>query len=215
MTPSAWGVIVGLGVAMALQPLPPLAAIVLLSVQRGIRKAWAFFLGELVVMVGIGAATVALQLGTSRSSASRPMSLITLVAGLLLMLLGAWVAVRSRRGVDAKEPSWLARLDHMEPWPTFLLGMFLPTYLIAVAAGAHIVGTHPGTTQAVAGMVLFLVVGTSTVYGPIVLAQVAPARSGPARARVRDWLVRDWRIVGGVLLLVVGALLVGKAALAL
>ena len=103
----------------------------------------------------------------------------------------------------------------MEPWPAFLLGMFLPTYLIAIAAGAHIVGTHPGTTQAVAGMLLFLVVGTSTVYGPIVLAQVAPARSGPARARVRDWLVRDWRIVGGVLLLVVGALLVGKAALAL
>ena len=107
MTPSAWGVIVGLGVAMALQPLPPLAAIVLLSVQRGIRKAWAFFLGELVVMVGIGAATVALQLGTSRSSASRPMSLITLVAGLVLMLLGAWVAVRSRRASTPRSrPGW-------------------------------------------------------------------------------------------------------------
>ena len=215
MTPAGWGVIVGLGVAMALQPLPPLATIVLLSVQRGIRKAWAFFLGELVVMLGIGAATVVLQLGTSRDSASRPMSLITLVAGVVLLLLGAWVAVRSRRGVDAKEPSWLARLDHMEPWPAFLLGMFLPTYLIAVAAGAHIVGTHPGTAQAVAGMLLFLAVGTSTVYVPIVLAQVAPGRSEPARARLRDWLVRNWHLVGGVLLLVVGALLIGKAALAL
>jgi cytochrome c biogenesis protein CcdA len=206
---------IGLGVAMALQPLPPLATVVLLSVQRGIRKAWAFFLGELIVMVGIGAVTVALQLGTSRHSASRPMAWITLVAGVVLFLLGAWVAVRSRRAVDAKEPSWMARLDHMEPWPAFLLGMFLPTYLIAVAAGAHIVGAHPGTTQAVAGMLLFLAVGTSTVYVPIVLARVAPARSGPARARLRDWLVGNWRVVGGVLLLVVGALLIGKAVLAL
>jgi cytochrome c biogenesis protein CcdA len=205
----------GLGVAMALQPLPPLATIVLLSVQRGIRKAWAFFLGELVVMVGIGAAAIALQLGTSRHSASRPMAWITLAAGVALVLLGAWVAVRSRRAVGAKEPSWLARLDHMEPWPAFLLGTFLPTYLIAVAAGAHIVGTHPGTAQAVAGMLLFIAVGTSTVSVPIVLAQVAPARSGPARARLRDWLVHNWRVVGGVLLLVVGAFLIGKAALAL
>jgi cytochrome c biogenesis protein CcdA len=206
---------IGLGVAMALQPLPPLATVVLLSVQGGIRKAWAFFLGELAVMLGIGAVTVALQLGTSRHSASRPVALITLAAGVVLILLGAGLAVRSRRAVEAKEPSWLARLDHMEPWPAFLLGMFLPTYLIAVAAGAHIVGTHPGTAQAVAGMLLFLAVGTSTVYVPIVLAQVAPARSGPARARLRDLLVRNWRVVGGVLLLVVGAFLVGKAALAL
>jgi hypothetical protein len=129
--------------------------------------------------------------------------------------VGAWLAVRARRATDAKEPSWLARLDRMEPWPAFLLGMFLPTYLIAVAAGAHIVGTHPGTAAAVAGMLVFILIGTSTSYVPIVLAQVAPERSGPVRARLRDWLVHNWRLVGGVLLLVVGAFLIGKAALAL
>ena len=66
-----WGVVIGLGVAMALQPLPPLATVVLLSVERGIRKAWAFFLGEFLVMFVIGAVTVALQVGTSRHSASK------------------------------------------------------------------------------------------------------------------------------------------------
>jgi cytochrome c biogenesis protein CcdA len=206
---------IGLGVAMALQPLPPLATVVLLSVQRGIRKAWAFFLGEFVVMFGIGAVAVALHLGTSRHSASRPMSWVTLVAGVILCLLGGIFIARSRRAAEVEEPSWLARLDHMEPWPAFLLGTFLPTYLIAVAAGAHIVGTGPDTSEAVAGMLVFLAVGTSTVYAPIVLAQVAPERSGPARARLRNWLVRNWRVLGGALLLVVGAFLVGKAAIAL
>jgi threonine/homoserine/homoserine lactone efflux protein len=210
-----WGVMIGLGVAMALQPLPPLATVVLLSVQRGVRKAWAFFLGEFVVMFAIGAAAVALQFGTSRHGASRAASLVTLVAGVVLLVLGVWLIVRSRRGVEAKEPSWLAKLDRMEPWPAFLLGLFLPTYVIAIAAGAHIVGAHPGTTAAVAGMLVFLAVGTSTVYTPIVVAQVMPERSGPARTRLRDWLVQNWRRVGAVLLVVVGAFLIGKAAVAL
>lgn len=206
---------IGLGVAMALQPLPVLATIVLLSVQRGIRKAWAFFLGELVVMFGIGAAAVAVQFGTSEQTASRPASLVTLAAGVALVVGGTWLLVRMRRGASVKEPKWLARLDRMEPWPAFLLGLVLPTYLIAVAAGAHIAGTQPGTAAAVAGMLVFLVVGTSTVYTPIVLAQVAPERSEPARARLREWLVRDWPRIGAALLLVVGALLVVKAAIAL
>jgi len=210
-----WGVLVGLGVAMALQPLPVLAIVVLLSVERGVRKAWAFFLGEFIVMFGIGAAAVAVQFGSSEQSATRPASIVTVAAGVVLLVLGSWLLARAGRGAELKEPSWLAKLDRMEPWPAFVLGLFLPTYLIAVAAGAHIAGVHPGTSAAVAGMLLFLVVGMSTVYVPIVLAQVVPERSGPARARLRDWLVHDWRRVGAVLLLVVGALLIGKGAIAL
>jgi cytochrome c biogenesis protein CcdA len=210
-----WGVMIGLGVALALTPLCPLAVVVLLSLERGVRKAWAFFLGEFLVMLAIGVVTVAVHAGTSRPSASRPASWVTLVAGVALLLIGAWLAVRARRATDVKEPSWMAKLDRMEPWPAFLLGMFLPTYLIAVAAGAHIVGTHPARPEAIAGLLLFLLVGTSTVYVPIVLAELAPARSRPLQARLRDWLVHNWRLVGGVLLLVVGAALIGKAALAL
>lgn len=210
-----WGVMIGLGVAMALQPLPPLAAVILLSVERGIRKAWAFFLGEFTVMFAIGAVAVVLHIGTSRESASRAASWVTLVAGLVLVPAGAWFLLRSRGATEAKSPSWLARLDRMEPWPAFVLGTFLPTYVIAIAAGAHIVGTHPGTTAAVVAMLVFLAVGTSTVYAPIVLAQVAPERTGPARARLRDWLVRNWRGLGGAVLMVVGAFLVGKGVVAL
>lgn len=210
-----WGVIIGLGVALALTPICPLAVIVLLSVQRGVRKAWAFFLGEFVVMFAICAASIALQFGTSQESASRAASLVTLAAGVVLLLLGAWLVAQSRRSGEAKEPSWLAKADQMEPWPAFLLGVFMPTYVFAIAAGAHIVGTHPGGPTAIAAMLVFLVVGTSTVYTPIVLAQVMPERSGPARARLRGWLVHNWREVGAVLLVVVGALLIAKGALAL
>jgi hypothetical protein len=202
-------------VALALTPLCPLAVIVLLSVQRGIRKAWAFFLGEFTVLFAICAAAVLIQFGTSRESASTAASYVTLVAGAVLLGLGAWLIAQSRRSGEVKEPSWLAKADRMEPWPAFLLGLFLPTYVFAIAAGAHIVGTHPGTPTAVAAMLVFLLVGTSTVYTPIMLAQVMPERSAPVRARLRDWLVQNWHEIGAVLLLVVGVLLVVKGAVAL
>jgi threonine/homoserine/homoserine lactone efflux protein len=210
-----WGVIIGLGVALALTPICPLAVIVLLSVQRGVRKAWAFFCGEFLILSVICAAAVVLQFGTSQESASRASSIVTLVAGVVLLCLGAYLTAQSRRSGEAKEPSWLAKADQMEPWPAFLLGVFLPTYVFAIAAGAHIVGTHPGTATAIAAMLVFLVVGTSTVYTPIVLAQVVPERSGPVRARLRDWLVKNWHEIGAVLLLVVGALLIAKGVIAL
>jgi drug/metabolite transporter (DMT)-like permease len=210
-----WGVVIGLGVAMALTPLCPLAVVVLLSLQHGARKAWAFFLGEFVVLAGIGVLTVFLHVGTSKQSASKPASIVTLIAGVVLLVMGGFLVVRARRTGGSKEPSFMARLDTMEPWPAFLLGLFLPTYVIAVAAGAHIVGTHPGTATAVAAMAVFMIVGTSTSYVPIVLAEVAPERSAPVRARLRDGLVHNWQLVGSVLLVVVGVLLIAKGAVAL
>jgi Sap-like sulfolipid-1-addressing protein len=210
-----WGVVIGLGVGLALTPICPLAVIVLLSVQHGLRKAWAFFLGEFLVLFAICAAAVFLQVGTSRESAGTAASYVTLLAGVVLLGLGGWLITQARRGGEVKEPSWLAKADQMEPWPAFLLGLFLPTYMFAIAAGAHIVGTHPGTSTAVAAMLVFLVVGTSTVYTPIVLAQVVPERSGPVRARMRNWLVANWHEIGAVLLVVVGVLLIVKGAVAL
>ena len=210
-----WGVLIGLGVAMALQPLPVLAAVVLLSVENGVGKAWAFFLGEFTVLLAIGTATIALHLGTSREQASRPAAFVTLAAGIVLLAGGAFVGVRARRTVEAAEPNWVRKLDRMQPWPAFLLGTFLPTYVIAVAAGAHIVGTHPGTAAAIAGMLVFILVGTVTVYGPILAAQLAPERSVPRARASAGWLVVNRLLVASLLLLAVGAVLVVKGYLEL
>lgn len=210
-----WGIVIGLGLAMALQPLPVLAVVLLLSAERGLPKAWAFLFGELLVVFLIAAATVAVHAGTTRESASGPASWVTLAVGVALLGASAIWARRLRRGVERPQPSWMAKLDRMEPWPAFLLGLFIPTYAIAIAAGAHIVGVHPGRAEAVAAVVVFVLIGTSTVCTPVLLAQFLPERSGPVRARMRDWLERRWASVGCALLLVVGAALLAKGLVAL
>ncbi len=210
-----WGIVVGLGIAMALEPLPVLAIVLLLAVADGLRKAWFFFLGEVMVMFAIAAATVAFHLETSQSSASTAAAWVTIAAGVGLMAVAARWARKRRHGSEASKPKWMATLDRMKPWPAFLLGAFIPPYLIAVAAGAHIVGTHPSQAQAIAGVVVFCLIGTSTVYVPILLTQFFPERSAPARERTRAWLDRNWRVVVIALLLVVGASLVSKGVLEL
>jgi hypothetical protein len=144
------GIVIGLGLAMAFQPLPVLAVVLLLSAERGLRNAWAFLIGELLIVFLIAAATVAIYSGTTRESASRPASWVTLAAGLVLLVAGAVWALRLWRGVEPSRPGWMAKLDRMALWAAFLLGVFIPTYAIAIAAGAHIVGVHPGKAEAVA-----------------------------------------------------------------
>jgi hypothetical protein len=210
-----WGDIVGLGLAMALQPLPALASIVLLSVERGTLKASAFFLGVFTAMFLVGAAAVALKIGASHHSLGTRAAVLRLAAGAALLFFGTRFVLRSRSGTAAAEPGWLGRLDRMDPFPAFLLGTFLPTYLIAVAVGAHIVEAQISTSKAVVALLVFVTIGASTVYVPILLAKFAPAKSGPVRARVRDWLVSNWVGVAGTLLFLVGGFLVAQAAIVL
>lgn len=205
-----WAYVVALGLAMALQPLPVLAVVLLLATERGLAKAWAFFSGEALVMFAIAAATVATHAATSRSSAATAAAWVTLAAGLLLMGVGARWGLQLRGGATPQPPKWMAAIDRMQPLPAFLLGLFIPAYAIAISLGAHIVGAHPTTAQAVAGVVVFCAIGMSTVVTPILLAQFAPERSGPARVALRGWLEANWRAIAVVLLLGVGALLVSK-----
>src|SRR6266516_710889 len=125
-----WGVVIGLGIAMALQPLPVLAVVLLISTEGGLRKGWAFSFGELLVLAVIALATIAVHGETTRHSASRAASWVTLAAGVVLFAGGAVLALRLRRGPEPKKPRWMAKLDRMQPWAAFLLGAFLQTYLI-------------------------------------------------------------------------------------
>jgi hypothetical protein len=196
MATAMWGIVIGLGIAMALQPLPVLAVVLLLSVENGIRKAWAFVLGEFTVMLAIGVATVGLHLGTSPAQASRPASFVTLALGIAIFGTGAWWGLRVRRGSEASVPGWMAKLDHMQPWPAFVLGLFLPTYMLALAVGAHIVGTDPTTAAAVAGILTFLLIGMSTAYVPFCSRSSHPMprrRPGATEGTARRFLARRGR----------------------
>ncbi|MDP9276810.1 MAG: hypothetical protein M3O76_01195 [Actinomycetota bacterium] len=92
---------------------------------------------------------------------------MTLIAGLILVAVGALLAWRLRHRLEPKTPASIAKLDRMQPGPT---------YLIAVAVGARSSARTRGTAEAVVGVLVFLVVGMSTAYMPVLLAQFLPDR---------------------------------------
>jgi hypothetical protein len=65
------GIVIGLGLAMAFQPLPVLAVVLLLSAERGLRNAWAFLIGELLIVFLIGPPRSRSTPGPRRARAGR------------------------------------------------------------------------------------------------------------------------------------------------
>ena len=103
-----------LAVAIAVEPLPLTAYLLMLSSDRGTRKGLGFLLGWVLTLVGVVALTLALTGGKPLKSGSAPSTsslVIKIVLGAGLLWL-AWHQ-RSRRGRPARPPSWMAKIDHL------------------------------------------------------------------------------------------------------
>jgi hypothetical protein len=93
-----------------------------------------------------------------------------------------------------------------------LVGSFMLTYSLTLAAAIEILKAHVSTADAVVAFIVFAFASITTISAPIVLALVAPERSAERLAAWRRWLLGNSRAIGLVALMVVGALLIGGAS---
>ncbi|MNW64264.1 hypothetical protein D3C74_425330 [compost metagenome] len=80
-----------------------------------------------------------------------------------------------------------------------------------LAAGVSVGGAALGFVQEVVVVLAFVLVGGLSVVVPLVATLVAPARVVPWLDRLREWLTANTSLVMGVLLLVIGATVLGNA----
>ena len=121
-----------IGLAIALDPLPLTAFIVVLPSQRGVRKGAAFVFGWLVSLAIVVTVTV-LATGNTPQAEHRALARLAgvkIAIGAVLVV----IAIRHRRRMGQpkppkKPPKWQASVDSMSPW--FALGWRPPA-----AAGA-------------------------------------------------------------------------------
>ena len=104
----------------------------------------------------------------------------------------------------------MSRLDTMAPGAAFVLGMFLPPYLIAVAVGNEIIRQQLTTTARVVAISLYVVVGSIGILIPIMVTVVRPSSSAAVLASWRHWLQINWQVLMVWLLVAIGAYLVVK-----
>lgn len=209
--------VIGLGLAVAVcSPVSVVTVIVLLSMPAGRRRAMAFVGGWLLAIILIGLVTVFVLHGANYSSPmrtpSRIASAVEIAVGCLVVLVSLR-ALRRRRGAPAgtaETPKWLNRLDRTNWLLGVLVGAFMLTYSLTVAAAAEVLKANVSRVDGAFAFGLFALASITTIAAPIVLVVVRPERSQERLAAWRLWLLGHSRTVGLVALLVIGTLLVAR-----
>ena len=216
----ALGDLLPLALVIALSPIPIVACILMLFSPRGRVNGPAFLLGW---VVGITVVTVVVGLVAGPAGGSDPsgdgqtlVGLVTLGLGALLVVLAAkqWRG-RPTPGEDVPLPGWMRSVDTIGPARAVGLGVLLsalnPKNLtMAVAAGvvmgqAVAAGGDPLALEAV-----FVVLASSSV-GLLVLYDLVGGEGARHRMEgCRTWLIANNAAIMAVLLLVIGAKLLGS-----
>ena len=191
--------------------------IVLLTMPSGRRRGIAFVVGWLLAIGVIAAVVVGFAQGQDFSShattPSRAASWAEIAVG-AIVVLAASRSLRGRpRGTSTSEtPKWLARLDRTNWLLAVLVGAFMLTYSLTIAAAIEILKANVSAADDAVAFAVFAVASVVTIVAPVVLVLAAPERSTQVLATWRRWLLGNSRTIGLIALIVIGALLIAKGA---
>lgn len=219
------GDLLPLAVGIAISPVPIIAVILMLLAPRAGGASVGYLLGWVAGIVLITTVT-ALVLGAaadtdddSGPSTVTAVVILLLGIGLLVLAYGQWRA-RPKPGAHAALPAWMATIDQITPVKAtglgFLLSAVNPKNLaMSAAAGAVVAGGGLSVGQNIVAVAVFTAIAASTVLVPVVGYLVARQRMAPALSALREWLEHNNAVVMAVVLLVIGAVLIGKGIAAL
>jgi threonine/homoserine/homoserine lactone efflux protein len=213
----AMGQVLALAVGVAISPMPIVAVVLLLVTPRARTTGPAFVLGWLVGLSLVGAVVFLLAPdGTGDSGEPATWTgWLKLGLGIALVFLGArdWRG-RPRGSTDAAMPKWMDALDAFGPAKAAGAGVVLSALnpknlLLAIAAAAAIAAIGISGGQEAVAYGVFVFIATLGVAAPVVVYFALSGRAGPLLARLREWMARNNAVIMAVLLLLIGAKLVG------
>jgi threonine/homoserine/homoserine lactone efflux protein len=194
----------------------PVAVLVLMLVSSGARGAVTAFLVGWVAGIGVVAALTLVIIDTSlpRDDPAPWTSLLRMVLGGTLLLMGVkkW---RSRSREGSQPARWMAAVDTMTPSKAlavaFLLASVNPKNAVLVISGAATIATATASVaHQVLALVLFVVVASLGVAAPVVVEAVLGERATPVLAAAKGWMTANGSLVMTLVLIVIGAVLLGN-----
>jgi threonine/homoserine/homoserine lactone efflux protein len=206
-------------IGVAISPVPIMAVILMLFSARAkvngpmFLAGWALALA--VVSVAVYVASDQSNAATS-STTSDTIAWGKIVFGVLFLLLAArnW-RQRPAPGTEPQLPKWMASVDSLKPGKAFGLGLLLAgvnpkNLLLTVAAAAGLAQLGLATTDAVVSLIVFVVVGSLTIAGPVVYYLVGGDGAKAELDAMKGWLALHNAAVMTVLFLVFGVDLIAK-----
>ena len=132
-----------IGLAIALDPLPLTAFIVVLPSKHGVRKGAAFLFGWLVSLAIVVTVTV-LATGDNPPKPNTAPSLASLAVKIAIGTFLVLIAIRQRRRMGQpkkppKPPKWQEDMDNMSPRFAMVLAPALQPWTLIAAGAATVV----------------------------------------------------------------------------
>jgi threonine/homoserine/homoserine lactone efflux protein len=216
----AVGLSLPVAVGVLISPMPIVAVVLMLVSQRARANGLAFLAGWVVGIAVVGTAVVLLVGGATGDDGSGPptwASILKLVLGVLLLLLAVkqWTG-RPSDGETAPTPGWMSAIDSFTPVKAFGLaaglGAVNPKNLLLVVAGATTIAqAAPERGQQLGALAVFVVIASLGVASPVVVYLSMGTRAAQILQRLKTWLIANNATVMSVLLLVIGAKMLGDA----
>jgi threonine/homoserine/homoserine lactone efflux protein len=216
----AVGDVLPLAVAVAVFPVPVIAAVLVLGSDRGKAKGVAFVLAWCVGLAAIGAIALLLAGAADANDDGKPatwVNVLMLGLGLLLLALAAkqWRG-RPASGDEPPVPGWMRTIGDFTVARSAGAGLFLTALnpknvLLTVAAAAEIAEVGLPAHQEIVVLVIFVLLASAGVLTPLVLTLALGERAGELLDRLRTWMARHNAAIMAALFLLIGAKLVGDA----
>jgi hypothetical protein len=208
--------IMPVAVAIAVNPVPIIAAIVMTATERPVANGVAYLAALIAVSYGFGAIVLVLFHGTALGAGTRTGRFI-LVLWLLIgvTFLAAFVVLLVRRpkpGEKGKEPGWMRWIGRLGPLGAAVVGVMLVNYEMEGPALSDILASPVTRAEAFVALALFVVVAVSTSAVPVVSCIVAPSAVGAVLERAKGWLTRYNRPILMVAFAAIGVLYSVKGA---
>jgi len=211
------GDVIPFGVGVALSPFPIIAILLLLTAPVGVRGGWMFLLGRAAGFAALTALFAVLsELIDSAAGSTLPAAILRIGLGALLIVVAVRKFLKRPRGDDeAKLPGWMQSTENRNGGASLRLGVVLTVanpkeIAFAAGAGLTIGGAFLPVGQMIALGALFVILACLSVGIPVIAVTVGGDRVMPALHAGRVWLVRNNAIVMAVVLLVIGAMVLGS-----
>jgi hypothetical protein len=202
-----------IALAIALDPLPLTAFILVLSTPDGTRKGVGFLTGWLISLVGVVVLTVVLTGGQPPRADTIPSQAALAVR----ILVGTWLLLvaRSRhrtRGRPQPAPRWMSKVDRLNFASAALLAFLLQPWGLIAAGAATLTQTDLADAGSLLAIIAFCLLSTLTSLGMEVYVILAPETCRERLKNLRSWIDahRDPTIVA--LSLILGIWLIAKSA---
>jgi threonine/homoserine/homoserine lactone efflux protein len=149
------------GLAIALDPLPLTAFMVILPSKRGVRKGAAFVFGWLVSLAIVVTVTV-LATGNNPPKPNTAPSLASRAVKIAIGVVLLVIAIRRRRRMGQpkkpkKPPKWQATVDTMTPCFALALAPLLQPWGLIAAGAATVVEAKLSSAGSYLALILFCV----------------------------------------------------------